>query len=65
MTKIHQDARGSFRLFLLAQHNERKSSEYRQLTVKLRTEGLDLVELQIHRMLHESGYLHHMVIKQL
>ena len=65
MIKIHPDARGSFRLLLLAQHNERMSTEYRNLTVKLRTEGLDLVELQIHRILHESGYLHHVILKQL
>jgi hypothetical protein len=64
MTKINDNARGCFRQFLLAQHNERKSSEYRNLTVKLRTEGLDLIELQIHRMLHESGYLHHVILKQ-
>lgn len=64
MTKISQQAKSDSKQLLLALHTDVKSTEFRSLHLKLMYEGgLDIVELQIHRMLHDSGYLHHVILK--
>ena len=64
MTKISSNARSDFRQFLLMQHSCNHIIEFKMLHIKLLTVGLDLIELQIYRMLHESGYIHHIILKQ-